>query len=128
VVGPYQNLPATLTQTSNRILLTNDPDGREFLKKGKTGSDKNVRSDWRKQQKIAISKAVNDSGLFELNFHDERYLPFEGTGAVSDWELEMCGSNEDVLDTVSDVIIHIKYTALDGGETFKSKVLAQQLV
>ncbi|MFT6948773.1 MAG: hypothetical protein ACJARP_003207 [Vicingaceae bacterium] len=125
VVGPYQNLPATLTQTSNRILLTNDPEGREFLKTGKTGSHKNVRSDWRKQQKIAISKAVNDSGLFELNFHDERYLPFEGTGAVSDWELEMCGSNKTVLDTVSDVIIHIKYTALDGGETFKSKVLAQ---
>jgi hypothetical protein len=132
VVGPYQNLPATLTQMNNRVLLEPDINGVKFLnKRAEVDSDKlaegdsdKVRSDWRKQQKIAISKAVNDSGLFELNFHDERYLPFEGTGAVSDWELEMCGSNKTVLDTVSDVIIHIKYTALDGGETFKSDVLS----
>ena len=29
---------------------------------------------------IATSSAQNDSGMFELNFKDERYLPFEGAG------------------------------------------------
>ena len=40
-------------------------------------------------QSIATSHAQNDSGLFELNFRDERYLPFEGAGAVSEWRIEL---------------------------------------
>jgi hypothetical protein len=40
-------------------------------------------------QSVATSNAQNDSGLFELNFRDERYLPFEGTGAISSWRLEL---------------------------------------
>ena len=38
---------------------------------------------------IAASSAQNDSGVFELNFRDERYLPFEGAGAISEWSLEL---------------------------------------
>ena len=34
-------------------------------------------------QSIVTSHGQNDSGLFELNFRDERYLPFEGAGAIS---------------------------------------------
>src|SRR6185437_10317181 len=34
---------------------------------------------------IATSSGQNDAGLFELNFRDERYLPFERSGAVSRW-------------------------------------------
>ena len=34
-------------------------------------------------QSIATSTAQNDDGLFELNFRDDRYLPFEGSGAIS---------------------------------------------
>ena len=39
-------------------------------------------------QAIATSTGQNDAGLFELNFRDERYLPFEGAGAISQWRLE----------------------------------------
>ncbi|MBK9227461.1 MAG: hypothetical protein IPL67_10515 [Ignavibacteria bacterium] len=35
------------------------------------------------------STGQNDSGVFELNFRDERYLPFENTGAISSWRLEL---------------------------------------
>lgn len=38
---------------------------------------------------IATSNAQNDSGTFELNFRDERYLPFEGAGAISKWRLDL---------------------------------------
>jgi len=31
----------------------------------------------------------NDSGLFETNLRDERYLPFENSGVVSEWQLEL---------------------------------------
>ena len=59
---------------------------------------------------------MNDSGMFELNFRDERYLPFEGTGAVSYWELSMPrATNRFDFSRLSDVIIHLSYTALDAG-------------
>ena len=38
---------------------------------------------------IAVSTGQNDSGVFELNFRDERYIPFEGAGAISKWRIEL---------------------------------------
>ena len=31
---------------------------------------------------IVTSQGQNDSGLFDANLHDERYLPFEGQGTI----------------------------------------------
>ncbi|NES64341.1 MAG: hypothetical protein F6K24_03235, partial [Okeania sp. SIO2D1] len=102
VVGPYQNINAMLSQTKNTV-YTKPNSGRE-------------RTDWRSQQQIAISKGVNDNGMFVLNFQDERYLPFEGTGAISDWTLELSQNTpEDIVKSINDVIITISYTALYGG-------------
>jgi len=33
-------------------------------------------------------------GMPKLNFRDERYLPFEGAGAISTWQLELIQANE----------------------------------
>ena len=41
---------------------------------------------------IAVSTGQNDSGVFELNFRDERYIPFEGAGAISKWRIELPGT------------------------------------
>lgn len=65
---------------------------------------------------IATSAAQNDSGVFELNFRDERYLPFEGTGAISKWNIRFPGSVRQFdLNSINDVIVHIKYTARNDG-------------
>jgi hypothetical protein len=66
---------------------------------------------------IATSTGLNDAGLFELNFRDERYLPFEGSGAVdSVWRLELPAQLRAFdYDTISDVVLQIGYTALDDG-------------
>ena len=71
---------------------------------------------------IAISSAQNDAGVFELNFRDERYMPFEGAGAISSWELSL-PENFKQFDyrTISDVILHISYTAEEDG-TFRGAV------
>jgi hypothetical protein len=61
---------------------------------------------------MVTSTAQNDAGLFEPSMRDERYLPFEGAGAVSTWQLEL--SNEFHLfdyATITDVILHLRYTA-----------------
>jgi hypothetical protein len=76
---------------------------------------------------IATSTGQNDAGVFELNFRDERYLPFEGAGAISDWMIELT-TEEDLrqLDysTISDVVLHVRYTARESGGLFKEKAAA----
>ena len=74
---------------------------------------------------IQFIAASNDSGTFELNFRDERYMPFEGAGAISTWNLELPNKLRQFdYDTISDVIMHISYTAKDDG-AFREKVEAE---
>ena len=117
VVGPYQTIKATLTQTNNKVLIKPNQDAVNWLKKpnGNPPDSSILRQNWHNNQKIAISKGVNDSGLFVLNFQDERYLPFEGTGAISDWKLSMPkATNQIDFNSITDVIITLSYTALHG--------------
>ena len=73
------------------------------------------------REAIATSSGQNDSGMFELNFRDERYLPFEGSGVISTWQLQLPGDpskSEPVqfdYNTITDVILHLRYTAREGG-------------
>jgi Tc toxin complex TcA C-terminal TcB-binding domain len=69
---------------------------------------------------IATSSGQNDAGLFEINFHDDRYLPFEFHGAVSRWRIELPPENNYFdMDTLSDLIIHLNYTSREGGERLR---------
>jgi hypothetical protein len=70
---------------------------------------------------IATSHGQNDSGMFELNFNDERYLPFEGAGVISDWLISMPKENNYFdFSSLSDVILHISYTSRNGGGQLNS--------
>jgi hypothetical protein len=129
VIGPYQNINATLTQTGNYIVLKADDSGVNavnFLlggKNAKTPSPDALRMNWSVNRQVALTKGVNDNGLFELTAADHRYLPFEGTGAVSSWMLSMPkATNRFNFESITDVIVTIKYTAYDGGEEFRKKV------
>ena len=78
------------------------------------------RTSTRRAEAIATSSGQNDAGLFELNFRDERYLPFEYLGAVSRWRIELPPENNYFdLDTLSDVVLHLNYTAREGGEVLR---------
>ena len=69
---------------------------------------------------IATSTGQNDTGLFELNFRDERYLPFEYAGAVSRWRIELpIETNAFDIDTLSDLIFQLSYTAREGGSSLR---------
>lgn len=88
---------------------------------------------------MATSSGQGDSGLFQLNFQDERYLPFEGSGVISNWRLELSGKWRNLssggliefpqfdFDTISDVIFHINYTARDGGAILKEAAVSALL-
>ncbi len=65
-------------------------------------------------QSIVISTAQNDSGLFETNLHDDKYLPFEGAGVISKWKIEIPNEIPQFdFETISDFIMHMRYTSRD---------------
>jgi hypothetical protein len=127
VLGPNQDFHVTLTQLTNQVILKPDVNAVNFLLGGsdaETPAADVLRTNWNNSQMIAVSNGVNDSGMFEVSFNDQRYLPFEGTGAVSNWRLSMPEStNLFNFASVSDVIVQVKYTALNGGSLFKQQVL-----
>jgi hypothetical protein len=101
ITGPYTNVSARLTMTKSFIRM--EP---------KTGSEYLREVPNSRVVSIATSTAQNDSGIFELNFRDERYMPFEGAGAVSAWELSLPESFRQFdYNTINDVLVHISYTA-----------------
>ncbi|MDP3599270.1 MAG: hypothetical protein Q8S75_19970, partial [Nitrospirota bacterium] len=74
-------------------------------------------------QSIATSSGQNDGGLFELNFHDDRYLPFEGPGAESIWQFSLPTEFKAFdYDTIADLVLHIRYTAREGGDDYARSV------
>jgi hypothetical protein len=92
------------------------------------GGDERFRYNVGAVQSIALSSGVNDSGMFEFNFRDERYLPFENTGAIGTYQLELPTVVQQFnYNTITDVILHIHYTAHEGGGTLQTTVEAGQL-
>ena len=104
ILGPYENIRATLTQTASKVFLSPGDKGHSL-------------ENQRASQQIALSTGVDDNGLFTLNFNDERYLPFEYTGAISTWRLTFPNpeAQKAMLESLNDVIVHVSYTARAGG-------------
>jgi len=123
IAGPFTSVSAKLSLLNNRYrkntnVLGNNSDN--YPEDIATGDNRFV-SNRGSIQSIATSNAQNDSGVFELNFRDERYLPFENTGAISSWSLELPSEVRQFdYNTISDVIVHVKYTAREGGSDLKS--------
>jgi hypothetical protein len=128
LVGPYQNVRATLTQTGSSLVLKPDLDAVKFLKDSTTGSGTQVKRNLNASQEIALSAGLDDNGTFVLGADDPRYLPFEGTGAISDWVLAFpnptSAAQQQLLGSLNDIVVSVRYTARNGGSTFADQVLA----
>ena len=91
LAGPYQDVRAVLSYG-----------GGEKLAKG--------------CKAIAVSHGMNDSGQFQLDFNDGRWLPFEGIPVNDNNSLTLSfpEATEDeqkaLLLSLSDIIVHIRYT------------------
>lgn len=117
ITGPYAGVNCTLTLLRSGIR-------RNAALVGGTYAPQDTDTD--RFQSIVASSAQNDSGLLETNLRDERYLPFEYAGVISEWQLELPSNSETNLprqfdyDTISDVILHMRFTARDGGSLLRT--------
>jgi hypothetical protein len=112
VSGPYTTINCTLTLLSSKVRIRGDsaPRYREQPR------DPRFQYDSVAVQSVATSTGQNDSGVFELNFQDERYLPFEGGGAISRWRIDLPKeTNAFDFTTISDIVLELDYTARQGG-------------
>jgi hypothetical protein len=121
VTGPYSGVNATLTLLQNRIRRNSVNADQPY-----TGPDDvNFIVNTGGIQSVAISSGRDDAGLFQLNYQDERYLPFEGAGAISRWRLELADPFRGFdYDSISDVVLKIAYTAREGGRAVAAPVIA----
>jgi len=90
LLGPYQDVQAVLRYTSSTHI---PPEGCKA---------------------IALSHGLNDSGQFQLDFNDGKYLPFEGLpvhGAQFALQFpNATGKQKAMLLSLTDVIVHVSYT------------------
>jgi hypothetical protein len=125
-IGEGQTVNATLTQLNNKVVMEPDIKAVKYLMNPKDEQPDTIRSDWRPNQQIALSfvdQYSENNGLFELRFDNDRYLPFEGTGAVSLWRLELNGKKGSYNpDELLDVTIKLRYTSDQGGSSFANAV------
>ncbi|RAU45800.1 MULTISPECIES: neuraminidase-like domain-containing protein [unclassified Pseudomonas] len=133
-LGPYENARVTLDQLTNSCLLKPDLGGSKYQYKQvdelpgeDEGSDPRfVVANKRVNQRVAISADRQDPGVIGASPTDERYLPFEGTGAISSWLMTFPRHaqphQQSLIDGLQDVILHLRYRALDGGPVFAAQV------
>ncbi|WP_350305728.1 Tc toxin subunit A-related protein [Photorhabdus viridis] len=91
LLGPYQDVQAILSYGG-----------------GETGLAESCKS-------LAVSHGMNDSGQFQLDFNNGKFLPFEGIAVDDKGTLLLSFPNatdkqQAMLQTLSDIILHIRYT------------------
>src|SRR6266566_4150342 len=125
VVGPYTSVNCTLSLLKSS-LRKSPIAGDDYARQG--SEDDRFVDYIGAVQSIATSSGQNDSGMFETNLRDERFLPFEGAGVESTWKLDLPKDYRAFnYDTISDVILHIRYTARQGVDPTKVKAALDDL-
>ena len=123
LTGPIINFNATLSLLSSSVRKSNVLLGGKYARQT---NDPRFSDSSGIVQSIATSSGQNDSGLFETNLRDERYLPFEGSGAISSWGLELPQVFQQFdYNTISDVILQIRYTARESGGPLKQQAVTE---
>jgi Tc toxin complex TcA C-terminal TcB-binding domain len=122
VTGPYVGVNCSLTLTQS------------YVRRGASGYGSDPQDDTTNfvsypaaVTSIVTSSGQGDSGLFDPSQRDERYLPFEGAGAISSWSVELLGNPPPFdYDTIADVVLTLRYTARSEGNRANAEKAAEQ--
>jgi hypothetical protein len=129
VAGPYTSVNCTLSLLRSSLRKSPLPKEGGYARQG--SEDDRFIDYIGAIQSIVTSTGQNDGGMFETNLRDERFLPFEGAGAESTWKLQLADPKKGYpafdYATISDVILHIRYTARQGVDPTKVKTALEEL-
>ncbi|KAF2727011.1 hypothetical protein EJ04DRAFT_596291 [Polyplosphaeria fusca] len=118
IVGPFTSIAASLVLTSHKYRVSDNVNDKSS---DGTGDGSQFRTDKTPITAIAVSSGYQDSGIFDMTSAGEQLAPFEGAGVISSWRLELPKTAVRQFDyrTISDVMLHMKYTSLQGGPKLK---------
>lgn len=119
VTGPFVGVSLTATLLDNHVRTSTNL-SPQYTRS--PGDDPRFLDASGGTSAVVTSHGQRDSGLFLLNPEDDRYLPFEGEGAIGTWKLRL-NAVHPLFDprTISDVVLHLSYTARDGGEVLATE-------
>lgn len=105
VTGPYTSINCTLSLLKSSIR--------------RKDTDEELEETHGAMESIVASSGSQDTGVADSIGQDSRRLPFELAGAISSWKLDLPGQTKDGFrtfdyDTISDVVLHLRFTARQG--------------
>jgi hypothetical protein len=120
VLGTHTSLNCTLRLLEHKFRTSPIVNGKSDYPERTDGSEDRFTTVNVPVTAIAVSSLEDEAGVFELNFRDDRYLPFEGAGVVSKWRIELPDTFRQFdYDTMTDVIFRLRFTSMDGGDKLK---------
>jgi Tc toxin complex TcA C-terminal TcB-binding domain len=127
VVGSFTSVNCTLSLQSSTVRVSPLLNGGVYAR-DTTPNDPRFVDYFGGAESIVTSGGTNDNGMFETNLRDDRFLPFEGAGTASTWTLSLPKllRNFDYT-TISDVILHMRYTAREAGNPLGSQATTELL-
>ncbi|HZH54011.1 MAG TPA: neuraminidase-like domain-containing protein [Sphingobacteriaceae bacterium] len=100
LVPPVKGIKATLTNSGISSVVT----GSVIFQK---------KTIARMPERIVLSSPYNDYGVFDLQPDQNQYLPFEGSGVETSWELRMeKPANLFDFRSIADVLLTVEYEAM----------------
>lgn len=129
VVAPFENARATLLQVGSVTALKPSIQSLEYLHDPANAiAPADVLFNLSSGQQVALSSGLDDTGRAALKPDEGLLNPFENTGAVSRWKLTFPWplrlKQSEMLASLTDIIVKVRYTAKVGDASFSQKVQA----
>ncbi|KAK3392359.1 hypothetical protein B0T20DRAFT_472192 [Sordaria brevicollis] len=119
ILGPHGAVNATLSLLQHKYRTSSTVTGLDDYTNPSSSSS--FRTDHVPISSVAISTGSRDTGVFDFNFSGPRYMPFEGAGAIATFRLDLPTEVRRFdYETISDVLLHVQYTALEGGACLRA--------
>ena len=126
LTGPYEDVRATLLQIGSMTATRATAQSVAYLHKPTGTAPSDVLFNLRSGQQIALSTGLADNGLTAMKPDEGLLNPFENTGVVSSWKISfpwpLKSPQAATLNSLTDIILRIRYTAKAGERTFARTV------
>ncbi|KAI1116754.1 hypothetical protein F5Y14DRAFT_32197 [Nemania sp. NC0429] len=118
IVDTYTSINCTLSLTQHKYRVSALVNDAQSLYEDNGGT---YRTDRIPITDIAVTNGMRNTGTFSLKFQASgQYGPFEGAGAISDWQVSLPDKMRQFdYRAISDVVMHLRYTSVNSNGKLK---------